>query len=106
MKSISIVLNKCDDLFGDDSYIFDLKLQTKGIMVKTSFRVYDLTPLKTLINAYFMGKNGHISSWFDLSRDKLSIKSVDSNVLNDLIISDPKQIHNIVKKLNNLIERI
>lgn len=106
MKSVSIVLNKSDDLFGDDSYIFDLNLQSRGVMFKTSFRMYNLEPLKMLINAYFMGKNGHISSWFDLSKNKLSIKSVDSNVLNDLIITDPKQIYNIVKKLNNLIERI
>jgi len=105
MESIDVSLIKSEDLFGDDSYIFDLNLQTKGITMKSSFRMYDLSPLKTLLNAYFTGKNGQISSWFSLSKTELSLRSIDSNVLNDLIVNDPIQIQTIAKKLNNLIEK-
>ena len=100
----SINLTKSDDLFGDDSYIFDVKIDNKTSIMKTSFRVYDLDLIKSVINDYYSGRNSSISTWFSIKKDEITIRSNSSTVLSDLIISGEKQVRSLVSELSKLIE--
>lgn len=102
-----ITLTHGNDLYGDDSYIFDISLKHTDLIMKVSFRIYDHKGLLTFIDNYIKKpSNITYSDWLYIRENKLHIRSNTHNVLTELTIIDNHNICSVFSEMKDLIKAL